>query len=170
MNTTAGFENIDCIKFTNARKVKAWIFWKRVIVDFKVDPIMPTFLFRRVNGDVIQLPDMTGTTDFCTTPPPLWMFPWFVPCRFAYSGTIHDQGYLHHYLIINGCRTLVTRQYCDDLLEECIEHEPDAGTQAEGWAYKAGVRMFGWAYWGKDEPIPPAVGKLDMSRILPSIA
>ena len=170
MNSTAGFENIDKIKFTNPRKVTAWIFWKRVVVDFVVDPMMPTFQYRRVNGDVIQLPDLAGTTDFASTPPVLWWIKWFVPCRFSYSATIHDQAYLHHHLIINGTRTLVTREYCDCLLEECIEHEPDPGTPAEAWTYKKGVRLFGAWYWGKDDdPVEP-VGKIDISKLMPSFA
>ena len=162
----AGFENIDCIKFTNLRKVRAWLLWKKTIVDFEITtkPDGSTFQYRSLSGKVHRPKDKKGTTDFCSTPPFLWWIKWFAPCRFSYSGTMHDQAYLHHAIIIDGLYTVIMRVYADDLFHEMIENEPDPGTPREAWTYEEGVRLFGWMAWGKgDEPVEP-VGKIDVNK------
>jgi len=169
MNSKAGFENIDKLRFSAPRPVRTWIFWHRIEIDFFVDTTMPTFGFRRDNGDLINLPYITGTIDFSSTPPFLWIFTCFVPCRFSYSAVFHDEGYKHHYLVINGSKTPVSRLFMDKLLNEMIPLEPDPGTKLEAWSYLKGVRWFGWLYWGSgDKPVEP-VQKLDVSKyVLPS--
>ena len=170
MNSTAGFENIDCIKFSNIRSIRTWFFWKRVIVDFVITKCVPSFQYRSVAGDVIEPIDKEGTTDFCTTPPILWWLPCFVPCRFSFSGTLHDQLYLHHAAIINGTYKEISREWADDMLCEMVEREPDPGTVAEAEAYKAGVRLFGWMYWGAGNDPKQPVGKIDISRLIPGLS
>lgn len=151
----AGFKNIESITYDDPRSVRCWLIYTKLLFDFHVK--QPIFCFIRKDGNIIAMPDMDGTTDFASTPPPLWGIPMFSPWRFKYSATIHDQGYLHHWLYINGVRVNVSRDFMDQLLEEMIEHEPDKGNKVEAWIYLKGVQLGGRFAWGKGDKTTPLI-------------
>jgi Protein of unknown function (DUF1353). len=163
-----GFENTDSIKYDDPKSERTWLIYTKLTFHFHIEEKTPCFLYRRRNGDVIQMPDKCGRTDFASTPPPLWSIPFFAPWRFLYSATIHDQGYLHHWLCINGVHTIVTRRFMDVLLDEMIECEPDAGNRFEAASYYAGVRLGGVFAWGKGD-IPEAPSNRMFTGQLPNI-
>ena len=49
---------------------------------------------------------------------------------------------------------VITREYADDLLAEMILNDVDPGDKVEAETYKANVRMWGWACWGKGTTPP----------------
>lgn len=152
-----GFINIENCHYDDPRRVPYWLFFKTTVYDFEMPVTLPPMMFIDEDTTWVQIPDRSGTTNFCSTPPIIRAIPGFEQDRFKLSGTFHDNIYKHHWIWYSvdagktwDCQWL-TRNATDDLLERMLRHEPKPASPWLQWAYREGVKVGGDLVWGSGD-------------------